>query len=94
MAVMDSLLGDRFSKHEPGLFRPIAEKLLNDGEQYFHLADFVGYACTKQQVLRDYTNRDEWSRKAVLNIARSGKFSSDRTIREYAEQIWNIKPLI
>ena len=92
-AVMDALLSDRFSKDEPGLFRPVAEKLLNDGEQYFHLADFATYTCTKQQVLREYADRDEWSRKAVLNIARSGKFSSDRTIREYADQIWGIAPL-
>jgi starch phosphorylase len=75
------------------LFRPLAEKLLNDGEQYFHLADFSSYACTKEQVLRDYVMHDEWSRKAVLNIARSGKFSSDRTIREYARDIWGITPL-
>ncbi len=92
-AVLDSLLTDRFSRDEPGLFRPVAEKLLNDGEQYFHLADFGTYTCTKQQVLRDYVNRDEWSRKAVLNIARSGKFSSDRTIREYAKDIWAITSL-
>jgi glycogen phosphorylase len=92
-AVMDALLSDRFSKEEPGLFRPVAEKLLNDGEQYFHLADFATYTCTKQQVLREYADRDDWSRKAVLNIARSGKFSSDRTIREYADQIWGIAPL-
>jgi glycogen phosphorylase len=71
----------------------VAEKLLNDGEQYFHLADFATYTCTKQQVLREYADRDDWSRKAVLNIARSGKFSSDRTIREYADQIWGIAPL-
>jgi glycogen phosphorylase len=92
-AVMDALLNDRFSKDEPGLFRPVAEKLLNDGEQYFHLADFATYTCTKQQVLREYADRDGWSRKAVLNIARSGKFSSDRTIREYADEIWGITPL-
>jgi glycogen phosphorylase len=93
-AVLDSLLTDRFSRDEPGLFRPVAEKLLNDGEQYFHLADFGTYTCIKQQVLRDYANRDEWSRKAVLNIARSGKFSSDRTIREYAKDIWGITSLL
>jgi starch phosphorylase len=92
-AVMDALLTDRFSREEPGLFRPLAEKLLNDGEQYFHLADFSSYACTKEQVLRDYVKHDEWSRKAVLNIARSGKFSSDRTIREYARDIWDIEPI-
>jgi starch phosphorylase len=93
-AVVDALLGDRFCPGEPGLFRQVGEKLLNDGEQYFHLADFESYTCTKQKLLRDYLNRDAWSRAAVLNIARSGKFSSDRTIREYAEDIWNIAPVL
>jgi starch phosphorylase len=92
-AVMDALLNDKFSRDEPGLFRPLAEKLLNDGEQYFHLADFSTYTCTKEQALRDYVKRDEWSRKAIFNISRSGKFSSDRTIREYARDIWEIEAM-
>ncbi|MGA8595364.1 MAG: glycogen/starch/alpha-glucan phosphorylase [Bryobacteraceae bacterium] len=91
--VIDSLSSDRFCPAEPSLFRPIAEKLLYDGEQYFHLADFTSYVDTKAKVLEEYTEREKWSERAVLNIARSGKFSSDRTIREYADQIWNIKSL-
>jgi starch phosphorylase len=92
-AVIDALSSDLFSPGEPSLFRGLAENLLHDGEKYFHLADFVAYSCAKRQVLRDYADRQSWSRKAVLNIARSGKFSSDRTIREYADQIWGIKSL-
>jgi starch phosphorylase len=91
--VIDSLSNDRFSPSEPGLFRPIAEKLLYDGEQYFHLADLTSYIETKARVLADYRDRDTWSRRSALNIARSSKFSSDRTIREYADDIWNIRSL-
>ncbi|HXE12294.1 MAG TPA: glycogen/starch/alpha-glucan phosphorylase [Bryobacteraceae bacterium] len=89
--VIDSLSTDRFSPSEPGLFRPLAEKLLYDGEQYFHLADLASYVETKARVLADYGDRDTWSRRSALNIARSSKFSSDRTIREYADEIWNIR---
>jgi starch phosphorylase len=92
--VIDSLSSDRFSSSEPGLFRPIAEKLLYDGEQYFHLADLTSYMETKARVLADYRDRDSWSRRSALNIARSGKFSSDRTIREYADDIWNIRSVV
>jgi starch phosphorylase len=89
--VIDSLSSDRFSPSEPGLFRPIAEKLLHDGEPYFHLADLTSYIETKARVLADYSDRDTWSRRSALNIARSNKFSSDRTIREYADDIWHIR---
>jgi glycogen phosphorylase len=92
-AVIDALTGDRFSASEPGLFRPLVEKLLHDGEQYFHLADFEDYTSTKERMLNDYHDQESWSRRAILNIARSGKFSSDRTIREYAEQIWKVESL-
>ncbi len=92
-AVIDALTGDRFCASEPGLFRPLIEKLLHDGEQYFHLADFESYVTTKERMLREYIDQESWSRRAILNIARSGKFSSDRTIREYAEQIWKIESL-
>jgi starch phosphorylase len=91
--VIDALTSDRFCPGEPGLFRPIGEKLLYDGEPYFHLADFASYVQTKQRVLSEFQDEEAWSRRAALNIARSGKFSSDRTIREYADQIWNIKSL-
>jgi glycogen phosphorylase len=91
--VVESLFGDLFCPREPGLFRPIAEKLLSGGERYFHLADFGAYVKTKEQALHDYHDHENWSRRAILNIARSGKFSSDRTIREYARDIWNLKPV-
>jgi glycogen phosphorylase len=90
---VEALLSDRFCPGEPGLFRTIGEKLLGDGEQYFHLADFESYVKTKERLLADYLDRENWSRRAILNIARSGKFSSDRTIREYAADIWNLQPV-
>lgn len=91
--VVESLFSDLFCQREPGLFRPIADKLLSSGEPYFHLADFGAYVDKKSQMLRDYRDRENWNRRAILNIARSGKFSSDRTIREYARDIWNLKPM-
>jgi glycogen phosphorylase len=91
--VIESLFSDLFCPSEPGLFRPIADKLLSNGEPYFHLADFGVYVDKKEQMLRDYHDRESWNRKAILNIARSGKFSSDRTIREYANDIWDLKPV-
>jgi glycogen phosphorylase len=90
---VESLLSDRFCPGEPGLFRTIGEKLLGDGEQYFHLADFESYVKTKERLLEDYLDPENWGRRAILNIARSSKFSSDRTIREYADDIWNLQPV-
>jgi starch phosphorylase len=91
--VIESLFSDLFCPSEPGLFRPVADKLLSNGEPYFHLADFGAYIDKKEQMLRDYHDRESWNRRAILNIARSGKFSSDRTIREYANDIWDLKPV-
>jgi starch phosphorylase len=91
--VIESLFSDLFCPSEPGLFRPVADKLLSNGEPYFHLADFGAYVDKKEQMLRDYHDRESWNRRAILNIARSGKFSSDRTIREYANDIWDLKPV-
>jgi starch phosphorylase len=92
--VMDALLGDRFCAREPGAFRSLADSLLQQGDYYFHLADFESYAATQQQATTDYTKPAEWQRKAILNVARMGKFSSDRTVTEYAKEIWKIKPVI
>jgi starch phosphorylase len=89
--VMDAMSSDRLCPQEPGLFRPIYERLLNGGDQYYHLADFESYVDTQQRVAQEFKERPSWARKAILNIARSGKFSSDRAIKEYATEIWDIK---
>jgi starch phosphorylase len=91
--VMDAIGSDMFCTTEPGLFGPIYDKILHDGDYYFHLADLKSYIDTQERVSQDYINSKDWARKAVLNVARTGKFSSDRTIREYAYDIWNIKSM-
>ena len=89
--VLDALNSDRFCPGEPGLFRWIFEALLNGGDEYFHLADFPSYLKAQRQAGTEYKNAPLWTRKAILNVARTGKFSSDRTIAEYAKDIWGIR---
>ncbi|MEQ9619097.1 MAG: glycogen/starch/alpha-glucan phosphorylase [Deltaproteobacteria bacterium] len=89
--VIDSFESDVFCKDEPGLFKWIYEALILNGDTYFHIADFESYVRTQETVGSEYKNTDEWARKAILNVARIGKFSSDRTISEYAADIWNVK---
>ncbi len=89
--VLDALNSDRFCPGEPGLFRWIFESLLNGGDEYFHLADFPSYLKAQRQAGTEYQNAPLWTRKAILNVARTGKFSSDRTIAEYAKGIWGIR---
>jgi len=66
--------------------------LLDGGDHYRHLADLTAYARAHADLDVCYADRERWSRKAIVNIACSGKFSSDRTIKEYADEIWNLKP--
>ena len=88
---MDSFRSDAFCPKEPGLFNCIYESLLLNGDVYFHLADFESYVETQEKIEYEFTDKAEWTKKAVLNVARIGKFSSDRTISEYAKEIWRIK---
>lgn len=88
--VLDAFRSDRFCPDEPGLFRWIYDWLLG-ADEYFHLADFPSYIAAQQTAAQEYRQRDLWTRKAILNVARSGKFSSDRTINEYARDIWEIR---
>ncbi|HVY56113.1 MAG TPA: glycogen/starch/alpha-glucan family phosphorylase, partial [Thermodesulfobacteriota bacterium] len=91
--VMDSLESDVFCKNEHGLFKWIYEALLMNGDTYFHIADFESYTDTQRRVGEEFKKPGDWARKAVLNVARIGKFSSDRTISEYARDIWRVGPL-
>jgi starch phosphorylase len=79
-----------FSANEPGLFDPLLRGLLDDGDPYFHLADFDAYVSVRTQIADTFAQSDSWSSKAILNVSRMSKFSSDRTIREYARDIWNV----
>ena len=90
--VLDAISAGRFSPDEPAAFHWIFEKLLAQNERYLHLADFMSYIEGHERIGMEYSRPDIWMRKAVLNTARMGYFSSDRTIREYARDIWGIKP--
>jgi starch phosphorylase len=87
-AALDMIFSDHFSRNEPGIFEPLRETLLTGGDHYMHLADLKPYLEADQELGVLYSNRAEWARKAILNVAGSGKFSSDRTIADYASEIW------
>jgi starch phosphorylase len=89
---LDLIFKDHFSRDEPGTFAPIRETLLERGDYYMHLADLASYAQAQQRLGALYADPDAWTRKAIFNVACSGKFSSDRTIAEYAAGIWNAMP--
>lgn len=91
--VMDAFLTDLFCPHEPGLFRWIFDSLVHQGDYYCHLADLPSYIQTQERVSQEYRQPEVWTRKAILNVARMGKFSSDRTVSEYARDIWHIRPV-
>jgi starch phosphorylase len=91
-AALDLIFSDHFSRHEPGIFEPLRDTLLTHGDYYMHLGDLKSYLEADRRLVELYGNSDEWARKAILNVAGSGKFSSDRTIAQYAEEIWNAKP--
>jgi starch phosphorylase len=84
---------DFFNMLEPGIFRPITQALLA-GDRYMLLADLRDYIATQERVDTTYIDHENWDRKAILNVARSGRFSSDRTIREYASEIWGVEPCL
>ncbi len=90
---VDLINNDFFSLNEPGIFRPIVANLLENGDYYMNLADLRSFIEMQGKVEALYRNPDAWSEKAIYNIARSGKFSSDRTIAEYADDIWQVKPV-
>jgi starch phosphorylase len=91
-AALDLIFSDHFSKNEPGVFNELRDTLLTNGDHYMHLADLKSYLDADRKLVELYADPDAWVRKAVLNVAASGKFSSDRTIAEYAREIWNAKP--
>jgi starch phosphorylase len=91
-AVLDLIASNHFCKDEPGIFTPILDALLRHGDRYRHLADLAGYSEAHRRLGEIYRQPEEWFRRAVLNIASSGRFSSDRTVAEYARQIWRAEP--
>lgn len=91
-AALDLIFSDHFSRKEPGVFAPLRETLLTGGDHYMHLADLTSYCEAHEKLGALYTDPGEWARKAILNVASSGRFSSDRTIAEYAADIWKVEP--
>ncbi|WP_127957558.1 glycogen phosphorylase [Serratia microhaemolytica] len=91
--VLTQIASGVFSPEEPQRYRNLFDSLVNLGDYYQLLADYRSYVNCQDQVDERYADQDEWTRSSVLNIANMGYFSSDRTISEYAEQIWHIKPV-
>lgn len=91
---LDQIREGYFSPDEPGRFEPIVEALLERGDYFMVLADFEYYATMQQEVEAVYRQPAEWTKRAILNVARIGKFSSDRTIMEYATEVWGVKPFM
>jgi starch phosphorylase len=92
-AALDLIAHGHFSGGDSSLFRPLVDSLL-DHDPFMVLADYASYAAAQAEVDRVRRDPDEWARRAILNVARSGTFSSDRTIREYASQIWQVSPVL
>jgi len=88
--VMESLASDRFCPEEQGLFRWIVDEILDRGDRYFHMADLPSYIDISRRAAEDYRQPSVWATKAIRNVARTGRFSSDRAVREYAREIWHI----
>jgi glycogen phosphorylase len=90
-AALDLIFSDHFSRDEPSVFAELRDTLLTNGDHYMHLADLKSYLEADERLCKLYADPHAWARKAVLNVAGSGKFSSDRTIAEYAAEIWSAK---
>jgi starch phosphorylase len=92
-AALDAIAGGAFSPEEPARHQGLVHALLWGGDHYLLLADYASYIEAQHRVDRRYRDRDGWVRSAILNVAGMGAFSSDRSIREYAERIWRVRPL-
>jgi starch phosphorylase len=91
--VIEMIESGFISPEQPDLFIPIVKSLLDYGDQYMLIADFEAYLNAQEKVSEAYLDKERWLTMSILNVARMGKFSSDRTIRQYADEIWNIRPL-
>jgi starch phosphorylase len=91
-SALDLIFSDHFSRDEPGVFAPLRDTLLTQGDHYMHLADLTSYIQAQERLGALYADPTAWAHKAILNVASSGKFSSDRTIAEYASEIWKVEP--
>ncbi len=90
---LDQIQTGFFSPEDPHLFQPIIDAILHKGDYFMVLADYEAYIKAQAEVDAEYKNPSEWNRKAILNVAKIGKFSSDRTIQDYADEIWEVNPV-
>jgi starch phosphorylase len=90
---IDMIARGAFAPHDPEGFRPIVDALLQHGDHYFHCADYASYIACQERVARAYEDAKDWTRRSILNVAHMGRFSSDRTIRQYADEIWKVRPV-
>jgi len=91
--VMEAIYSTMFSDGDAGLFAPLYESVVEKGDRYFHLADLPRYIEAQERAAAAWQDRPRWNRMALMNTALTGGFSSDRTVREYAQEIWNLKPV-
>jgi glycogen phosphorylase len=91
-AALDLIFSDHFSRNEPGIFAPLRDTLLNQGDHYMNLADLTSFCKAQDRLGALYADPGAWAHKAISNVASSGKFSSDRSIAEYASEIWKVEP--
>jgi starch phosphorylase len=90
---LDGIRDGQFSPRDRGLFRPIVDSLLAGGDRYMVLADYAAYVACQEKVAQSYANPAQWTRMSILNVAHMGKFSSDRSIKQYCDEIWTAKPV-
>jgi starch phosphorylase len=89
-AALDLIAAGHFNPGEPGVFNAILDVLLKNGDHYMHLADLKAYSDAQSRVEQFYRDPEAWDRAAIMNVASSARFSSDRTIAQYAAEIWNV----
>lgn len=92
--VVDALDADLFCADQPGLFKPVRDAIMNPLDEYLHLADLQAYINAQERAEACFKERSVFLEKTILNVARIGKFSSDRTIAEYAQEVWKAKPCL
>ncbi|HZW80598.1 MAG TPA: glycogen/starch/alpha-glucan phosphorylase [Candidatus Deferrimicrobiaceae bacterium] len=91
-AALDLIFSNYFSRNEPGVFDPLRDTLLTNGDHYMNLADLTSYCQAQDRLGTMYSDSGAWAQKTILNVASSGKFSSDRTITQYNSDIWKVEP--
>ena len=90
---IDQIRENFFTPREQGIFQPLIDRLLHEGDPYMVLADFESYVACQERVSETYKDQHAWTRMSIVNTANMGKFSSDRSIRQYAEEIWDVRPV-